>query len=100
LKNVVIPASVVEIKQNAFYFGGLETAAFAEGSVLKTIGNYAFRDNTALTEIDMPDSVANIGAKIFYKSDAVTVTVGVGTAAETYMAKTGVNYTLRLEFIA
>jgi len=100
LKNVVIPASVVEIKQNAFYFGGLETAAFAEGSVLKTIGNYAFRNNTALTEIDIPDSVANIGAKIFYKCDAVTVTVGVGTAAEAYMVKTGVNHTIRLDVIA
>jgi hypothetical protein len=62
----------------------LETVTFAEGSVLETIGNYAFRDCDELTSIVIPASVETIGEGAFFSCDVLeTVTFAEGSLLET-----------------
>ena len=73
---VTIPAGVTAIGDHCFYMPGnsrpgfkygVTGIAFAQGSQLKTIGDYAFAENWKVTGgINIPDSVETIGDYAFY----------------------------------
>lgn len=75
---VNIPASVVSIGKYCFSREKFEDSRFVkvtftkENSRLETIGDFAFYQNTTLTEIDLPDSVKTIGNYAFYECTGVT----------------------------
>ncbi len=90
LKSVTLPASLVTLSKNAFYFSALETVAVAEGSKLETIGDTAFRNCTALTSVYLPDDVKAIGYQIFRLcGDQVVVSVAEYTYAYRYAINNG-----------
>ena len=67
LQSVIIPASVMEIGQRAFEdCRSLSNLIFAEGTLLTTIGSWAFYNCHNLTEITIPDGVTEIGDAAFY----------------------------------
>ena len=63
LKDVIIPASVEVIEDEAFHKAGLETIKI-EGDNLQNIGEFVFR-KCPLTSIDIPASVKSIGDGAF-----------------------------------
>ena len=68
LKQIVIPSSVTEIGDNAFYYcSALTQVIFEIPSSLTSIGNYAFAGCSSLTQIEIPSSVTSIGKNIFDK---------------------------------
>ena len=74
LKVLHIPKNVKSIGEYAFYQRSLtsgkslEVLTFAPDSVLKTISKAAFRANIKLKELDLPDSIVNIGYEAFSSS--------------------------------
>ena len=61
-ESITIPSKVKVIGNYAFSScGGLKSVTIAEGSVLETIGDYAFY-YTSLTQITLPASVKSIGS--------------------------------------
>lgn len=63
-KNIVIPESITEIKDNAFYrCTSIESIAL-HGAV-SSIGDYAFAGCTSLSGISFPESVKSIGTAAF-----------------------------------
>ncbi len=96
LKNITLPASLVAIDKNGFYFSGLETVAFEEGSVLETLGATVFRNCTALTSIYLPETIKSIGYEIFRESGSqVVANVAAGSYAYRNMVNNGYNYVVR-----
>ena len=76
LASIEIPASVENIGAGAFHrCSSLASVTFEERSRLKTIGGYysfgAFTDCAALTSIEIPASVENIGAGAFNKCSSL-----------------------------
>ena len=76
LREVEIPASVEEIGEGCFGIGecasdscgvSLSRVTFGKGSVLKTIGSYAFQYCQNLREIEIPAGVQEIGSGAFLK---------------------------------
>jgi hypothetical protein len=73
ITDIEIPALVTSIGTSAFDsgtdpFGGnntLKSITFAPNSQLKTIGDYAFRNCVALTDIEIPAQVTGIGVSAF-----------------------------------
>lgn len=66
LISVTIPASVKAITPYAFTAcQNLASVTFAEGSLLSSIGAYAFSECVALEEIALPQGVLTIGDKLF-----------------------------------
>jgi uncharacterized repeat protein (TIGR02543 family) len=70
LSSVVIPATVVTIKESAFIqneevVNALTSITFAPNSQLTTIGDSAFRNVNALTNITIPANVKTIGEYAF-----------------------------------
>ena len=71
------PASLESIGDYAFAYGpfgaeaNLKTVTFAEGSVLKSIGEAAFF-TTSLTSLHLPASLESIGAGAFYDCPQLT----------------------------
>ena len=83
LKSVTIPASVTSIEDEAFRFcENLETVTFAEGSKLKSIGEWAFNCCGSLTSITIPESVTSIGEGAFYCCNGLRVINFNAIAAE------------------
>ena len=67
LQSVSIPIYVTEIDQRAFEdCRSLNNLTFAEGSMLTRIGNWAFYNCHNLSELIIPDGVAEIGNAAFY----------------------------------
>ena len=67
-----IPASVVEISENAFTDATkLHQVAFVENSQLRTIGNEAFSGATSLERIQIPASVEELGHSVFSKASSL-----------------------------
>lgn len=65
-KSVMIPACVTEIHSAAFDgCSSLEEVKFANGSKLKDVLTFAFRDCTSLKSISLPSSVKTIGNQAF-----------------------------------
>ena len=67
IKEVVIPSSVVNIEEYAFYkCNKLEEIKFSSGSKLQKVGKNAFTE-TSIKAIEIPSSVENIEENSFYK---------------------------------
>jgi len=82
IKNITIPASVIEIGDEAFWVTSLETITFAEGSKLESIGDEAF-GCSKITEITIPANVIEIGRAAFFDcKDLETVTFTEGSKLE------------------
>lgn len=72
-KEIEIPASVVRIDDKVFYqYKYIEKVTFEQGSQLKEIGEWSFRDCTALKSIELPEGLQVIGADAFRNCTAVT----------------------------
>jgi len=69
---VVIPRSVTTIADNAFKDCANIGSFDFRCTGLTTIGSYAFYGITALTDIDLPDSVTSIGGYAFQSDTALT----------------------------
>lgn len=68
LKSIVIPSTVYGIDVAAFRgCTALETITIKDGSVLKTIGNEAFK-NSGITSIVIPATVKRLGTNVFQDS--------------------------------
>ena len=75
LTSVKIPASVSKIGSNAFEnCESLAEVHFAEGSKLTSLGSSAFRD-TALAEIEIPETVETIGDSAFEGTKLTSVKI-------------------------
>ena len=89
LTSIEIPASVETIEKKAFmHCSSLATVTFEKGSQLKTIAgdsyDGAFSDCTALTSIEIPESVETIEATAFKRcSKLATVTFEKGSQLKT-----------------
>lgn len=77
LRSINIPASVRTI--GAYAFAGkdgiamkLESVSFASGSVLESIGAYAFNLCFSLTTVQIPDSLETIGERAFYNCNKLS----------------------------
>ena len=70
-KNYIIPNSVTNIGDNAFYGCQSLTNINIPNSVT-SIGNDAFGRCYSLTSINIPDGVTNIGHAAFYKCESLT----------------------------
>lgn len=86
LVEIVIPASVQEIKTEAFYScEELRTVTFEDYSSLQTIGTRAFYGDLRLKRIDLPAKVIEIGESAFEEcTDLFAVTL-----ADEYLEKVG-----------
>ncbi len=62
--SVTIPDSVSSIERNAFQ-SCHDLTEIIGGTGLKTIGNYAFCNDTSLTSACLPDNVASVGSRAF-----------------------------------
>ncbi len=77
LTGIVIPASVTTIQNECFYGdSNLESVQFENNSQCSTISYRTFQECTALSEIELPDSVVSIGEQAFYRSGLVSVNLG------------------------
>ena len=88
---VVVPATVVEIGDRAFYYNrDLETVTFAPNSTLQTIGEQAF-NYSYLSSFYIPASVTTIGREAF--DDCVFLTgITVDENNQTFSSYYGVVY--------
>ena len=81
---VIIPAGVTAIGNSAFEdISGLTSVEFESGSILETIGNYAF-SNTGITAMVVPNTVTSIGRGAFsfsYYMTSITLPPGITAIA-------------------
>ena len=79
--DVVIPNSVTEVKNYAFYqCRGLKSVTLHAD--VTSIGSYAFYYCSGLTSIEIPNSVSNIGEQAFYGCSGLTdITIGTGVTS-------------------
>lgn len=71
-ETIVIPASVTEIKNEAFRDTLVKHVSFAPESKIETISWYAFAFAANLETIELPDSVKTIDSNAFYGCSALT----------------------------
>jgi len=75
LTEIELPASLVTIDTTAFYAcSNLTTVTFPEDSQLKEIKTSAF-NSSGLSDVDLPDSLENIGNFGFYYSQIESITI-------------------------
>ena len=73
VKKVIIPDSVTAIADYAFgYATKLETVEFSKSGNLKTIGSGAFNIASAITSLEIPEGVTEIGTRAFVGTHALT----------------------------
>jgi len=78
LTNVTIPDSVTSIGYEAFY-NCRNLTSVTIGNGVTSIGYEAFRNCTSLTNVTIPDSVTSIGNYAFYGCSSLTsITIGNG----------------------
>jgi len=65
LDNIIIPASIKNIGEKAFYENDVKSVKFEEGSILESIGDYAFFSCGSLEYINLPESVIDLGLTSF-----------------------------------
>ena len=72
LEKIVIPASVTTIDDYAVYgCTSLKSIVF-EGKEIKTLGDFAFLECSALAEIELPEGLESIGKQAFGKCKSIT----------------------------
>lgn len=81
VKAVIIPASVKEIKDYAFYNTHLKEISLESGSLLETIKDYAF-DNCDFESITLPASLKTIGKNAFMDCTKLNTINFEGTAEQ------------------
>ena len=69
--NITVPSTVKELKDNCFGAEAVKSVTFSEGSQLTTIGNFVFR-GSSISSVDLPDSVTQIGGRVFEACDELT----------------------------
>ena len=74
VKDVVIPNSVVIIRNYAFMSKGLTSVDFSRATNLKTIENAVFGGNQ-LTSVTIPSSVTTIGSYAFLQNKLISVEI-------------------------
>ena len=97
LPAITIPDSVTRIDDYAFYFcSKLTDVTIGEHSKLTVLGGYAFKADTKITSLYIPDGVTKIGTDIFRDAhDNVTLSVAANSYAQSYAEKYGLAYTAR-----
>ena len=97
LPAITIPDSVTRIDDYAFYFcSKLTDVTISESSKLTVLGGYAFKADTKITSLYIPDGVTKIGTDIFRDAhDNVTLSVAANSYAQSYAEKYGLAYTAR-----
>ena len=68
---VSIPANVTQIGENAFYSTGIDSLAFEDGSKITTIGANAFAGNR-IPNLALPNSLTTIGEGAFRNNTSLT----------------------------
>ena len=72
-EHLVIPKTVIHIEIGASHKCQLlKTITFEEGSKIKEIGAYAFRDCTSLSTVILPNSLTKIGSSAFQDCKSLT----------------------------
>ncbi len=93
IRSIYVPASVKKIGGYAFYQSSISTIKFASGSQLEEVGYYAFRESKLksvklpegtkkvgeyafafcenMTKAEFPQSITDLGAHCFWKSNAL-----------------------------
>lgn len=108
LKSISIPAGVETIAYGAFLNNekklswspqedftntySLESVTFAEGSKLKTIGEYAFQDQKSLTSIAIPEGTDSIAKNTFEGSALKNIDGVASSYAETFAKENGYTF--------
>ena len=96
LPAITIPDSVTRIDGYAFYYcSKLTDVAISENSKLESLGEYAFKADTKMTSLYVPDGVTKIGSAIFKDVTGVTLSVAENSYAQAYAEKYGIAYTAR-----
>ena len=96
LPAITIPDSVTRIDGYAFYYcSKLTDVAISENSKLESLGEYAFKADTKMTSLYIPDGVTKIGTAIFKDVSGVTLSVAENSYAQAYAEKYGIAYTAR-----
>ena len=87
LKSITFPSRLTEIGEYAFACSTLQpsagnpfltTVTFAEDTELTKLGSYAFKD-TRITEFTVPDTLTEIGEKVFGGSKLETLNLSANT---------------------
>ncbi len=95
LETVTIPDTVQAISDYAFYFcTALKNVIISENSGLVSIGAYAFRNDTALESVYIPNDTT-IGTAAFYACDKVNLSVEENSAAHKFAVSNKVACTVR-----
>ena len=96
LPAITIPDSVNRIDGYAFYYcSKLTGVAISENSKLESLGEYAFKADTKMTSLYIPDGVTKIGSAIFKDVTGVTLSVAENSYAQAYAEKYGIAYETR-----
>jgi hypothetical protein len=97
LKTITLPASLETIGKCGFYFSGLETVAFTEGSKMTAFGgDYIFRNCVNLTSVYIPENITSFGIAVFYQcGDQVVLIVTADSYALQYAQSRGYHYVIR-----
>ena len=93
IRTIEFPKSVIEVGDYFFHlYKSVEKIILNEG--IKKLGEGCFCDCRSLKEINIPDSVEEIGADAFKYCENVTLHVKKGSYAEKYAIDNNVKYTI------
>ena len=98
LPAIAIPNSVTTIDGYAFYYcAKLADVSIGVESALTSIGEYAFKADTKLTSLYIPDGVNRIGNNIFMDAgNNVTLSVAEDSYAQAYAEMYGIAFVIRI----
>ncbi|MDD3946261.1 MAG: leucine-rich repeat protein [Clostridia bacterium] len=65
-ETVILPKEIKQINEYAFYGASLRSFMFEEGSVLQSVGDYAFAECVNLEHAVFPETMASLGEGAFY----------------------------------
>ena len=96
LKTIAIPDSVTRLDGYAFYYcTKLNEVAISEDSILESIGEYAFKGDTTLLSLYIPNTVTEIEDRILQDALNIVLSVAANSYAQAYAEKLGYAYTVR-----
>ena len=97
LPTISVPDTVTQIDGYAFYYcSKLTSITVNEASQLVCIGGYAFKADTKLASLYIPDNTTKIGPDIFQDArNNVTLSVAANSYAQSYAEKYGLAYVAR-----